>query len=74
MQSIGWTLLDSSALAAVQFHRRILTVRFRNGKVHSYLGVPAELFQKLLAAESKGSFFNAHIRDAFPNQPLSKTK
>jgi hypothetical protein len=66
MQPLIWILVDSSVLAAVAFQRGVLTIRFRTGKVYSYLGVPAPLFQQLLAAESKGSFFNAHIRNAFP--------
>jgi len=61
-------------MAAVAFHRRVLTVRFRSGKVYNYIGVPAPLYQQLLAAESKGSFFNTHIRDAYPHHSVGKTK
>jgi hypothetical protein len=74
MGPLLWTLVDSSALAAVAFDRCALTIRFRSGKVYRYIGVPAPLYQQLLTAESKGSFFNAHIRDAFPHQPVPKTK
>jgi lysyl-tRNA synthetase class 2 len=74
MQSRLWRLVDSSVLAAVAFHRHVLTVRFHSGKTYSYLGVPAPLYRQLLAAESKGSFFNAYIRNTFPHQPAHKTK
>jgi hypothetical protein len=69
-----WILFNSSALAAVAFHRRVLTVRFRSGKIYTYIGVPAPLYHQLLAAESKGSFFNAHIRDVYPHHSFPKTK
>jgi len=43
-----------------------LFVVFRNGAAYRYDGVPADLYQRLLQAESKGKFFIAHVRKAFP--------
>ena len=38
---------------------------FRSGELYTYLGVPTEVYEGLLAAESKGRFFQAHIRDQY---------
>jgi hypothetical protein len=45
--------------------RRVLTVRFVNGRVYLYADVPASVYLGLRAAESKGRFFNTHIRDVY---------
>jgi lysyl-tRNA synthetase class 2 len=42
-----------------------LRVEFVTGEIYSYPHVPKTVFQALLAARSKGQFFNAHIRDKY---------
>ena len=44
---------------------RTLEVTFRNGSVYEYLDVPPDHYDALLAAASKGQFFNARVRPAF---------
>jgi len=44
---------------------RRLQLWFRNGTIYQYLDVPPDIFESLLAAESKGQYFNRHIRDQF---------
>jgi hypothetical protein len=44
----------------------VLEVRFRNGRCYQYFAVPRETFEHLMAAESKGAYLNAHIKDRFP--------
>ncbi len=39
-----------------------LTIAFTSAKTYAYAGVTPELWQEMLAAESKGKFFNARIR------------
>lgn len=51
--------------AAYQDQRALLELEFRNGAVYRYFGVPAESYQALLRAESKGGYFNSHIRNRF---------
>jgi hypothetical protein len=42
-----------------------LDITFTSGKTYRYLEVPAEIYDGLLDAESKGEFFNDNIKDAF---------
>ena len=48
----------------------VLEVEFRRGSVYQYLGVPRDHYDALLAAPSKGRFFNAHVRTTFPCRRL----
>ena len=36
-----------------------------SGRVYRYFDVPYSLFEELMAAESKGAYFNDHIRDMY---------
>lgn len=65
--------LASSALSSVEHDCSAdrLYVTFTSGRRYVYLGVDARLYQTLIAAESKGRFFNEHIRNAFPSCRLS---
>ena len=47
MASIGYDL-----------ESRILEIEFTGGAVYQYFGVPEEIYQELLRAESKGKYFN----------------
>lgn len=60
--------LQSTALAAVSYdeNSHALKATFRDsGRTYVYEGVPQELYDALLFADSVGSFFNRHIRDSF---------
>jgi lysyl-tRNA synthetase class 2 len=48
----------------------LLEIGLRTGKVYAYFDVPAETYQDLLAAESKGRYFNKYIRKAFRYQQI----
>ena len=41
------------------------------GAVYRYFTVPRPVFEELLAAASKGAYFNRHIRDGLPYQRVS---
>ena len=60
--------VESSALAQVAYDNQdaILRVEFRDGAVYQYLGVPPGIYEDLLRADSKGAYFNDHIRSLFP--------
>jgi hypothetical protein len=64
--------VQSSLLARVAYdsRRAILQVTFRNGAAYQYAGVPAEIYQGLLQADSKGAYFNQCIRGLYPYELL----
>ena len=47
-----------------------LYVRFVSGRTYAYYAVRASIYEKFMAADSKGRFFNANIRGVFPFQEL----
>ena len=59
--------VESSVLASAGYdsRKRLLEIEFRSGAIYRYLEVPEEIYRRLLAAESKGHFFGANIRDKF---------
>ena len=44
---------------------QLLIIRFNNGKVYVYTGVPLNLWRDFTEAPSLGKFFLANIRDSF---------
>jgi hypothetical protein len=61
------TPVDSSLLESVGYDERAQTleIAFDSGAVYHYLNVPEKVKDALLAAPSKGRFFNEHVRGAF---------
>jgi hypothetical protein len=60
-------LLHSTALAAAAYsdEQHLLELRFGNGAIYHYCGVPPEIYGDLLRAPSQGAYFNQGIRDRF---------
>ena len=48
-----------------------LDLEFRTGAIYRYFAVPHAVFQDLIAAESKGAYFNRHVRNRFRYQRLA---
>ncbi|HEV2324029.1 MAG TPA: KTSC domain-containing protein [Terracidiphilus sp.] len=68
--------VQSSLLASVNYQpeESVLDLEFREGGItYRYFHVPREIYTSLLTAESKGSWFNSHIRNRFPYRRLSPT-
>jgi hypothetical protein len=65
--------LESSLLASVLYDptRRLLELDFHSGQRYRYFDVPNACYRQLLDADSKGTYFNSHIRNHFPFQRLS---
>ena len=59
--------LESSTLAFVSHSGsdQILQAEFRSGDIYQYFDVPADTFYQLIHAQSKGRYFNAHVRNCF---------
>ncbi|WP_039912985.1 KTSC domain-containing protein [Cellvibrio mixtus] len=43
-----------------------LEVEFLNGSVYQYYNISKEMYDQLMQAGSKGQFFNAYIKNAYP--------
>jgi len=64
--------VNSTAILAIDYdadHEKLL-VRFTSGERYIYVGVPGEVHRSFVDAESKGSFFQAEIRDQYPYNRL----
>ena len=61
--------VESAMLVAVGYDdsREILQLEFHSRAVYSYFGVPGSVYEALVAAPSKGSYFNRAIRGRFPH-------
>lgn len=61
------TPVESSSLASAGYDARtsILEVEFHNGTVYRYFEVPKRVFNALMNAPSKGSFFNFRIKGVY---------
>jgi hypothetical protein len=59
--------LKSTSLNAATYQDQsaFLELEFRSGAIYRYGGVPAQTYQELLLAESKGRYFNQHVRGRF---------
>ena len=69
---MAWIPLDSSSLRAVRYEELelVLELKFYDGAIHRYFRVPEQTVQELLRAESKGRYFNLHIRKTFPSHQI----
>lgn len=61
-------LVESTAVRAIRYDAKAqrLHVTFVSGERYAYENVPGELYARFGAAESKGRFFQAEIRDRYP--------
>jgi len=68
--------LQSTSLnaATYQDQRGFLELEFRSGAIYRYIGVPEQVYQELLSAESKGRYFNQHIRNRFIYVQIDPTR
>ena len=67
--------LESSTLASVLYlpKSRELEVEFRSGQIYRYQDVPPQCYRELMAAKSKGAYYNFNIRKRFSFQQLSQS-
>jgi hypothetical protein len=65
--------VDSSLIRSIgyDFPNSVLEVELLpSGRVYRYFDVPLSIYNELMAAESKGAFFNESIRDLYPFEEL----
>jgi hypothetical protein len=66
---MGMAYVQSSALEEVSYDEaaHTLCATFRDsGRTYIYEGVPQDVYDSLIFADSLGAYFNACIRDHFP--------
>jgi lysyl-tRNA synthetase class 2 len=59
--------VDSTTLRTVGYdnERRLLQIEFHNRSIYQYFEVPATVYEELMKAPSKGTYFNRSIRPRF---------
>ena len=66
------SVLASSVLAAMTYSLdATLDLVFRSGRIYRYFAVPPPIVDGLIAAESKGAYFNRYVRTRFRYQRLT---
>jgi len=60
--------VSSSAMVAVGYDPQIrrMKITFVQGHTYDFCGVPQRVFEELMRAASKGTYYNEHIRDRYP--------
>lgn len=66
------TPLQSSMLNSAGFEDGILEIEFKNGRRFKYWA-ERSIFDRMIAAESPGKFFNAEIKGRLPFVPVEAT-
>jgi hypothetical protein len=67
LSAVATTTVESALLASVTYDVRESTLRlgFCDGSIYLYFAVCEAIHQDLLAADSKGFYFNRQIRNRF---------
>ncbi|WP_244552850.1 KTSC domain-containing protein [Bradyrhizobium sp. Ghvi] len=67
------TPVRSATLVSVGYDevKQLLEIEFRKSSVYQYSGVPKSVYKQLMAASSKGRFFDQRIRNQFKTLRLS---
>jgi len=67
--------VNSTLIAGVGYEANstLLHLELRDGSLYRYFGVPVEVYEGLLAAESKGAYFNRRIRGSFQHALLRRS-
>jgi hypothetical protein len=65
----------STTLVAIGYDAtcELLELEFRSQAVYRYCGVPGSVYEALVAAPSKGRYFNGAIRGHYPHWLISIT-
>lgn len=69
-----WQPLKSSNLAACDYANGDLLVRFKGGGEYRYRGVPEEVYQGLLTAESPGRYLQSEVISTYDVQKVEKDR
>ncbi len=61
------TSVSSSNIRSIGYDAKaqILEVEFKSGGIYQYLNVPEDVFDRFMAASSKGRFFDQRVKDRY---------
>ncbi|MDP2629667.1 MAG: KTSC domain-containing protein [Candidatus Harrisonbacteria bacterium] len=61
--------IQSSDIKSIGYdpETRILEVEFHSGRIYQYANIGENVHHELMKSDSKGSYFNTHIRDQYQN-------
>lgn len=64
--------VTSSNLVSVGYEpaSETLEVEFKKSGIYQYYNVPEFMHERLMSADSIGTFFNAEIKNAYPNSKV----
>ncbi len=62
--------VSSSNLDSVGYENSTLYVRFKNGSLYSYSGVPEYVYNELMDASSKGHYLATYVKGHYPYSKL----
>jgi hypothetical protein len=73
---VNWRPLESTALSSAAYlpDQQTLYLRFRSGEIYCYFEFPPEQYRDFLAADSKGRYFQFHIRNEFRCEQLPRAR
>ncbi|MBV9758669.1 MAG: KTSC domain-containing protein [Alphaproteobacteria bacterium] len=62
--------VSSRAIRAIGYDRgrRLLFLEYVGSRTYAYIGVPPDVYARLLAAPSKGQFVNFHIKPYYDHR------
>jgi len=62
-----------SLIASALYNRkqRVLVVTLRTGEVYEFVGVPLDVYNSFVTAQSLGRAFNTIIKNKFPGRKIS---
>lgn len=65
---MNMTPVNSSAIEAVGYDPSAarMRIRFTGGNEYDFCGVPEAVYRGLMSAQSKGRYYNDHIKDCYP--------
>jgi len=68
--------VESSMIQAVGYDAktRTLEVLFNSGRLYGYEGVPPEVYEELMASDSKGGYMRSEIIDMYPEFSISRRR
>lgn len=71
LEALKFTSVESSNVGAIAMSDGNMYVKFNTGSIYRYDNVPQSVFDDMLSAESKGKFFNAHVKNTYNYEKVS---